>query len=345
MKIRNISMICIIGLGVLVFLLPVQGTAAQGILSLEFYGDEQCHFCNEKKPIVEDFVARHPEVSAVYIIKHYLTNTTESQELQDYFASFGVTVTSIPVVLLNNSGTINVLMEGQVNAQALEAWIGGYLDTDITLWESFLLGLAFGGSPCLLLVMSVLGTTLVTIESRKKYLAISIGLILGLIAAYIVISIIFLAFLNFISFLAYFRYIFGAILLTIGIWEIVEFKKEKSTIFGTPERVKTWLKSFIEKQSGPYAFLLGMLFAFVKVPCVGGVYLTIMYNAWLDPLFIWYVILYYMGMILPVVILLVALRIGLSSNRINSFREKYRPHLRLVGGIILIALTVYLLLL
>ncbi len=297
------------------------------------------------KQTIVDFVARHQDVTATYVNGSYLDNTTLINELKDYYSSFDLIILNTPVAVLNNSGKLEALYYENLNSASLESWYTGATQGPITLWESFLFGLAFGGSPCLLLIMSVLGTSLVAVESRKKYLAISFGLILGLIAAYVIISLIFLAFLDLIGIFAYFRYIFGTILLVIGIWQIIEFKKEKSTIFGTPERVKTWLKSFIEKQSGPYAFLLGMLFAFVKIPCVGGIYLTIVYNAWQNPLLIWFVVLYYSGMILPVVILLVALRIGLQSSRINTFREKYRPHLRLVSGIILIALTVYLLLL
>jgi len=342
MKVRKSVVLSAISLGVLVYLFSLQGTVAQGTLSITFYGDPSCPACGVAEQTVKDFVTRHPEISAVYVHGDYNSNATLMQELQNSYVLYGLNIQSVPVAILNNSGTLQALFYENLNALALESWLVGALEGPITLWETFVFGLVFGASPCLLLIMSVLGTSLVAVEERKKYLAISVGLILGIIAAYVLISIIFLAFLGLIGFFAYFRYVFGGILLTIGIWQIVEFKKEKSTIFGTPDRVKKWLKSFIEKQSGPYAFLLGILFAFVKIPCVGGIYLTIVYNAWQNPLLIYYVILYYLGMILPVVILLIALRVGLQSNRINSFREKYRSHLRLLSGIALIALTVYL---
>ncbi len=342
MKVRKTLMLCAISVGVLVFLLPVQGVAAQGSLSLTFYGDHTCLACVTKKQVVQDFVALHSEISAKYVDGDYATLLSD---VKNYYAPLGLSILSLPVVVLNNSGSLKALESEDINPENLEAWLAGASFGDVTPWGAFLLGLAFGGSPCLLLIMSVLGTTLVAVEERKRYLAISFGLILGLIAAYAAISVIFLAFLSVIGIFTYFKYIFGSILLVIGVWQIVEFKKEKSTIFGTPDRVKSWLNSFIEKQSGAYAFLLGVLFAFVKIPCIGGVYLTILYSAWQTPLLIFYVLLYYGGMILPVVLLLIGLRVGLQSNRVNTFREKYRPHLRLASGIILITLTIYLLLL
>ncbi len=342
MKTRRALLFCALGFGILVFLLPVQCVAAQGGLSLTYYGDHTCSICVEKKQVVQDFVALHAEISASYVDGDW---DTLLQQVKNDYAPLGLTILSLPVVILNNSGNLRVLESENINSGNLETWLAGASIGDVTLWGAFLLGLAFGGSPCLLLIMSVLGTTLVAVEQRKRYLAISFGLILGLISAYAAISVIFLAFLSVIGIFTYFKFIFGGILLVIGIWQIVEFKKEKSTIFGTPDRVKSWLNTFIEKQSGVYAFLLGVLFAFVKIPCIGGVYLTILYSAWQNPLLIFYVLLYYSGMILPVVLLLIGLRVGLQSNRVNTFREKYRPYLRLASGIVLIVLTLFLLLL
>ena len=58
---------------------------------------------------------------------------------------------------------------------------------------------------------------------------------------------------------------------------------------------------------------------------------------------IYYVLLYYAGMILPVVLLLIGFRMGMQSEKVNKFREKYRAYLRLASGVLLVALTTYLL--
>lgn len=337
-------MICALSIGFVIFLLPVQRTTAQGTLSIAYYGDPSCPTCIILKGVVEDFVMAHPDVSATYTMANYYTNTTRMEELKAYYATFGLTITAVPVAVLNDSRTLQVLYAENLDANSLQLWYIGALQGSITLWGTFLLGLAFGGSTCLLLILSLLGATLVTVSERKKYLAISIGLVLGLIAAYTVITIIFNALL--IAFSLYTNsivYILDVILLFIGVWQIIEFKKEKSIIFGTPTRVKSWLKTFITNQTGISAFFLGVLFALVKIPCIGGVFLQIITNTSNNPLFIYFILLYYAGMILPVVALLIGFRVGLQSEQIKTFLEKNRRYLRLMSGIVLIALTLYLL--
>ena len=316
---------------------------AQGNLSLTFYGDPDCEACVYRENIVKIFVSTHTDVQATYFLEQYYSNATLWLALMAHLQQLGNQTPSIPALVLNNSGRILVWYEGNITDANLEAWLAGTPYMQNLLWVSFFSGLLVGIAPCLLLLMSVLGTTLVMVEQRSKFLAISTGLILGIIIAYLAVSAAFLALLTVVGVFLYFKYIFAGILITIGIWQIVEFKSERSIAFGTPQKVKDLLKGFIEKRSGTYAFLLGILFAFVKIPCFGGVFLSLLYDAWLDPFLAYYIVIYFTGMLLPIVILLIALRVGMQPARFNAFREKYRPHLRLLSGAILIVLTLVLL--
>jgi len=210
---------------------------------------------------------------------------------------------------------------------------------------AFLSGIVIGATPCILLMMSAFGTSLIMIEGRGKFIKISFGLLSGLVFGYIFISFIFLFFVPIFQVLYYFKYIFAGILIFIGIWQIIECKKENSTIFGTPQNVKLVLKNFIGKNSGLYAFLVGIIFVLIKMPCFGGVYLALLYNLYGNPLISLFIMWYLIGMLLPVIILLILLRLGLESNKLNTFRLNYRTHLRIISGIILIFLAFYLLIL
>lgn len=296
-----------------------------------------------RENVVKNFVSFHPEVNATYVIQPYYSNASLLAAVLEYLGDLSNESASIPALVLNNTGTIMVWFEGKITAANLEAWLQGFSNVENGLWVAFFAGLLVGVAPCLLLMASVLGTTLVMVSQRKKYLEICTGLILGIILAHVMISAIFLAFLNIVGIFVYFKYAFAGVLVTIGIWQIVEFKKEKSIIFGTPTKIKGVLRSFIEKQSGVYAFLLGVLFSFVKLPCFGGIFLSLLYDAWLDPLLVYYIVIYFCGMLLPLIILLIALRLGIQPARVNAFREKYRLYLRLLSGAVLIFLTVFLL--
>ena len=63
---------------------------------------------------------------------------------------------------------------------------------EVNFLIAFLSGLAVGITPCILLMLSVFGTSVVLAEEKKKFFVISIGLISGMVLAYILVSIIFL---------------------------------------------------------------------------------------------------------------------------------------------------------
>jgi len=210
---------------------------------------------------------------------------------------------------------------------------------------AFVSGLTIGATPCILLMVSAFGSSLILIEEKLKFIKIAIGLISGLIFAYILISTLFLFFLPFLEVLYLFKYFFAGILIFIGIWQIVECKKENSTIFGTPKKVKKVLKDFIEKNSGFYAFLVGIIFVLIKMPCFGGVYLALIYNLHTNPLLYVFIFVYLVGLVIPIITICILLRLGLESRKLNDMRLKYRKQLRILSGAILIFLAFYLLIL
>jgi len=328
----------------LVFLVCSSNTSVHGEeqLSVTFYGIYSCPTCHEKYAIVNNFVAQHPEINFTsYWIGINLTSP-------EYYAALAVLNETSPppppALVLNRSNVISIYYSTDITTQNLESWLSGEppIETEFTVWIAFVTGLISGLSACMLLLLSVLGTSLTLVESRSKYLIISIGLIVGITAAYLAISILFLLVINALNIITSLKYIFGGILLFLGIWQILEFKREKSVIFGTSTKVKSILKDFIERKSGLYAFLVGLTFAFVKIPCFGAPYLQLLFVSLNDPTLGLLILSYLMGLLIPICGVLVALRIGFQSERLNQFRLNSRPYLRLLSGCLLITLTLYL---
>ncbi|NHJ23696.1 MAG: hypothetical protein EAX89_03925 [Candidatus Lokiarchaeota archaeon] len=214
---------------------------------------------------------------------------------------------------------------------------------EINFAITFFYGFVVGLSPCILLMLSSFGTSLLLTEKKKDFFQILLGLILGMISAYIVISIIFLPFTELLALYEYTKFVFAGILIFLGIWQILESQKEKSVIFGTPTKVRTILKDFIEKRSGYYSFLVGILFVFIKIPCFGSIYLSLIYELHSNPMLFLYIVVYLFAMVLPVIIILSLIRFGLESSKVNEYRLKYRSYLRILSGGILIFLAIYLL--
>ena len=330
--------------GFILFILCFSSTTANGEeqLSLTYYGQTGCSSCVDKYNMIQDFISDHPEILAEYL---WVPDDISFQEYYDNLTLLGEdTPKPLPGLVLNYSGEIIVLYTIDINRRNLDLWRLGLplSPTEFTIGVAFVVGLVTGISACMLLLLSVLGTSLTIIESRSKYFIISTGLIIGLVCTYLVVSVLFLVTINALSIISLLKYIFGGILLFIGIWQIIEFKSEKSVMFGTSNRIKSVLRDFIEKRSALYAFLVGIIFAFIKIPCFGGPYLQMLFSSQYDPLLSVYIIFYFLGMLLPIIGVLLAIRIGLQSEKVNKFRLEYRPYLRLLSGCFLITLTLYL---
>ncbi|MFX1375005.1 MAG: cytochrome c biogenesis CcdA family protein [Promethearchaeota archaeon] len=214
---------------------------------------------------------------------------------------------------------------------------------EVDFFISFFSGVAIGISPCILLMLSSFGASLILTEEKNKFLKISTGLILGMLLVYILMSIIILSFFQILKTILIFNFIFAGILVFIGLWEIADCKKEQSSIFKTPKKVKTLLSNFIQRNSGYYAFLVGIIFVLIKIPCFGNIYLSLLSKLYSDPLLVVFIIVYIVGMLIPIILILVLMRLGLESSKINDFRLKYRTKLRIISGAILIFLAIYLL--
>ena len=169
---------------------------------------------------------------------------------------------------------------------------------EVNIFITFLSGVAVGITPCILLMLSVFGTSIVLTEEKKNFFTISVGLISGMVLAYILVSIIFLPLIEELVFVSF---IFAAVLIFLGLWQIVECKKEQSTIFGTPDKIKMVLHNFIQKNSGFYAFLVGIIFVLIKIPCFGGIYLSLLANLHINPLLYVFIFVYIIGMLLPII--------------------------------------------
>ena len=162
-----------------------------------------------------------------------------------------------------------------------------------------------------------------------------------MVFTYIVISILLINFLEILESVNYIiKYIFAGLLIVIGIWQIIESRKEKSRIFGTPEKIKTVLKDFIEKQTGFYAFLVGIIFVLIKIPCFGSIYISLLTSLFTNPLLFFFIVVYLTGLVIPIIIILILIRLGLESSKVNEWRLKYRTYLRILNGAILIFLSI-----
>ncbi|MEM5766606.1 MAG: hypothetical protein QW423_03175 [Candidatus Aenigmatarchaeota archaeon] len=205
------------------------------------------------------------------------------------------------------------------------------------------LGLVDGAlNPCALSVIFFLTAYLLAIGSRKKCL------ILGLIyssAIFIIYFLFMYSALNLLLFIGYTRIVknvIGVILILAGLIEMKDFLfYSKWFSLQIPKAVKPKIKSLIKNATIPSTIVLGVLVAFAEIPCAGAfplAYLAMIGSkSGIEAAF--YILIYNIFFILPIVFLTIGFYFGyLKIEKAEKTRLKFRRHMRLISGVILVIL-------
>ncbi|MFB3765016.1 MAG: cytochrome c biogenesis protein [Methanotrichaceae archaeon] len=248
----------------------------------------------------------------------------------------------------NNLSTKNLNNSNQTN-QSINL-TGGI--SDITLGQLSLstvsmvlaAGLIAGFNPCLLGILVFLAASVLSSSGRKRELITMIVYFsLGIFTMYFLFGIGMQHLLQGERVESGFRYILVAFLLVLGLAHIEDWRRLRS---GKDSLFRTdWALKYVESgaTSGKHSsyFLVGAMFSLVKAPCVGAVYLAILDLISSKSYFEGsvYLLVYNIGIILPIIILGGLIALGMSPKQVDAFRKDYRAGLRLVTGIALLALA------
>lgn len=138
------------------------------------------------------------------------------------------------------------------------------------------------------------------------------------------------------------------IIAVFGVFELKEyFKPGDTNMVGIPPR---YAKKIKEKQEAIMGnafttFGLGVFVAIVELPCTGAVYLAVlalMAKSGVTLGNITLLVLYNFLFILPLIIIVIMFYRGVSSEKLLAFTDKYKPFTRLITGIVLILLALWM---
>lgn len=210
----------------------------------------------------------------------------------------------------------------------------------------FAAGLLAGFNPCLLAMLAFLASTMLAgTDRRKEILSMVVFFSLGTFFVYIIFGMGLLGALQEESKADIFRFVLVATLLILGLMQIEDARRLKSG--GTSLFRVDWSKKYVHgviasRKRSSY-FLLGALFSLVRAPCIGGMYVAVIGlissqgNASSGVL---YLIIYSLGIALPVLIFGGVIALGLSPEQADQFRQNHRIGIRLITGITLIVLAI-----
>ena len=209
----------------------------------------------------------------------------------------------------------------------------------------FAAGLIAGFNPCLLAMLAFLASSMLASSGRRRdILTMVVFFSLGTFVVYIIFGVGLFSVLQEKSTAAVFRFALAAILLVLGTMQMEDARRLHSggtSLFRT-DWTKKYVRGVIASRSLSSYFLLGALFSLVRAPCVGGMYIAIIgmiSSHGFASFGLIYLLIYNLGIALPVLLLGGIIALGMSPVQVDNFRNKHRVAIRLITGITLLALT------
>jgi len=189
-----------------------------------------------------------------------------------------------------------------------------------------------------------------TAKTKRKLLIHGLTYIFAVFLTYLIAGLILMPIIgNLGRFSVTFYAILGTVVIVAGLLEIKDFfwygkGFSLELIPGASKRVKL----YADKISGNRwsAFSLGVFVALVELPCTGAVYVAILSMMALygvNAQSVVWLIIYNVLFVLPLVVILIAFYKGSKAEQLEFLRKKYRKHMRLAIGLLLIGLGLWML--
>lgn len=203
-------------------------------------------------------------------------------------------------------------------------------------------------NPCAISVMIFLLIFLTSLGNKRRVLVVGLVYIATVYVVYFMAGVGLLTFLQSTEMTRYVYYGAAVIAIAFGLINIKDFifKRDEPTL-AISEDKKPLIKKYIEKASIPGAVALGAMVSLFELPCTGGIYLAILSllgdsmtfsegAPWLA--------LYNLIFVMPLVVVLGVIFAGVSAEKANEWRLQKRSYLRLLIGVVMVALGILMLL-
>lgn len=216
------------------------------------------------------------------------------------------------------------------------------------------LGLIIGAAaadsvnPCIMSVMVLLLSQLSMIRAFRRAKKLGITYIVSIYISYFILGVLIASGLNFIRLSAalylYVKVLLVGVVALAGIVNVKDFFfYGKGISFRIPKRYGERISALAMKGTLPAVIMLAALVTLVEFPCSGMMYVAVITYLISKTIPIALILLnlalYNSIFVLPEVLILLAYLKGISSERIESVRLKYRRFFRLVMGSVLLGLA------
>lgn len=340
---------------------PVVTSTAPAIEAIYFYGDG-CTHCAKVKPVIDDVKSRYPDLRLVELEVYY--NATNGQKLVEMSQRLGIETAGVPIIFIGNSALLgeaqisegfepSVMVERERLASSTPTVqptpVPGNASASPQLSLPMVIGAALIDStnPCGLAVLVFLLLTMAAAGDRRRILLVGGVYTAAMFLFHLLVGVGLFSLFSFSGLAKTFSIIGGLIALLFGLITLIDVIRNRETfLLSISTSRKGLLGQYARKATLPAAFVLGILAGIFGFTCTGGIYISILGlmgtgMTMTDGLF--WLILYNLVFVLPLVIVTLLVAYGLSPERAEKFQTTYKRQIRLLIGLILVALGVIIL--
>jgi len=220
--------------------------------------------------------------------------------------------------------------------------------TNLSIWLVIGAGLLDGINPCAFAVLVFLLIYLMAMDTKKRMLLAGLVYTSAVFIFYFLSGLGLFAIIQATGIVDIFTIISGIVALIAGILTLKDgIIPGKGPSLAIPESRKGIISEYISRSTIPAAFILGILVGMFELPCTGGIYLVIINMIALETNLtggiIW-LLLYNVMFILPLILIICAVYYGMAPETVNEWRLDQRRILKVIIGLIMIALGLWILL-
>ena len=199
-------------------------------------------------------------------------------------------------------------------------------------------------NPCALSVLIFLLISIAAVANRRRILLIGGSYILAVFLFHLLMGIGIFSFVTLTGLSKAFSLLGGAVAVILGLITLSDVIRNRETFFlSVSGSGKGLMAQYIRLASIPAAFILGVLAGLLGFSCTGGIYISILALMSRSMTFydgLPYLLLYNIIFVLPLVLVTLLAAYGISMEKADSWRAEHKRTLRLVIGIVLVALGV-----
>ncbi|MDO9327032.1 MAG: hypothetical protein Q7T80_18950 [Methanoregula sp.] len=335
------------------------------VTAFYFYGDT-CSHCEKVKPLIAGLQTKYPELSLTRL--EVYNNAGNSQKMSEMSGKYGIVNPGVPLIFIGNVSLLGdveitnrfeseILLEKQrlascnTTAQPVTPEAEPACTTDspqLSLPMVIAAAVADSANPCGLSVLVFLLIPMAAAGSRRRILLVGSAYITAMFLFHLLVGIGLFSAISLSGLSREFALIGGAVALLLGIITIADVLRNKEHfILSIPESQKGMLGNYICIASLPAAFVLGILAGILGFSCTGGIYISILGLMGREMTIMaglpW-LVLYNLVYVLPLILITLVVAYGISPEQADSMRAKYKRAVRMIIGLILVALGAVILL-